>query len=160
MNYPNYYYPTQYVQPVYQPQIPMQSQQASQAQNPQAKQVQNTGFIMVRSEEEAYNYPVAPGNCVSFKVENEPIVIEKSMSYSQLETPRIDRYRLVREDIVEPPAIIDSMEVSHTASDELKTELMDELQTIRHEIEGIKKKLDRPQPTNNNVKKGEGGKNE
>jgi hypothetical protein len=115
---------------------------------------------MVRSEEEAYNYPVAPGNCVSFKVENEPIVIEKSMSYSQLETPRIDRYRLVREDIVEPPAIIDSVEVSHTASEELKTELMDELQTIRHEIEGIKKKLDRPQPTNNNVKKGEGGKNE
>jgi hypothetical protein len=109
---------------------------------------------MVRSEEEAYNYPVALGNCVTFKVENEPIVIEKSMSYSQLENPKIDRYRLVREDVVTPPAIVDSVAVDTLPTDELK----DELQAIRREIEGIKKKLDRP--VNNQPKKNEGNKNE
>lgn len=144
MNYPQYYYP-QYVQPMY----PQQSQQ-----NQQTKPIQNAGFVMVRSEDEAYRYPVAPGNCVTFKVENEPIVIEKSMSFSQLENARIDRYRLVREDIVEPPVVVETVEMDNSYDSELK----DELQAIRHEIEGIKKKLDRP--INNNQKKNEVTKNE
>lgn len=144
MNYPTYYYPPNYIQPMYQ-QIPANSQQSNQ--NQQSK-IQNTGFIMVRSEEEAYNYPVALGNCVTFKVENEPIVIEKSMSYSQLENPKIDRYRLVREDIVAPPAIVDSVAVEKETfpTDELK----DELVAIRHEIEGLKKKLDNQPKQNQN----------
>lgn len=138
MNYPQYYYP-QYVQPMY----------AQNQQSQQTKPIQNAGFVMVRSEEEAYRYPVAPGNCVTFKVENEPIVIEKSMSFSQLDNPRIDRYRLEREDIVETPQIIDSVEVQ-TSADELK----EELQGIRREIEGIKKKL-YSKPNNNNRKQEE-----
>ena len=74
---------------------------------------------------------------MTFKVENEPIVIEKSMSFSQLENPRIDRYRLVREDIVEEPKAIEAVEVSTMPDYDLK----DELQAIRQDIEGIKKKL-------------------
>ena len=127
---PNPTYP-QYLMPYMQ--YPYQMPQ--QNQSTQNKQVQNAGFIMVRSEEEAYQYPVAAGNCVTFKVENEPIVIEKSMSFSQLDNPKIDRYRLVREEIIDP-APIEAVEVNIPDYD-----IRDELQAIRDELEGIKRKL-------------------
>lgn len=127
-------YPMPYVPYVYQ--MPTQSQPTQQASH-STPQIQNSGFIMVRSEDEAYRYPVAPGNCVTFKVEGEPIVIEKAMSFSQLDSPKIDRYRLVREDVVEEPMPIEMVEPDHSYDDGLK----DELQAIRRDIEGIKEKL-------------------
>ena len=130
-NYPQYpmsYLPYPYAQ------YPMQTQQA---QPQQSQQLQSAGFILVPTEEDAYRYPVALGKCMTFKVENEPIVIEKSMSFSQLENPRIDRYRLVREDVVEEPKPLNEVEMVNPMADELK----EELQAIRRDIEGIKEKL-------------------
>ena len=146
-NYPQYLYPSypQYPYPMQQsnqsqptPQTQNQNVQASQMQPP----IRNNGFIVVATEEDAYKYPVAYGNCVTCKVENEPIVIEKSMSFSQLDNPRIDRYRLVREDIVEEPKTIEEVEMEDTSSDELKTEI----EAIRHDLEDIKKHLYNSQP--------------
>lgn len=79
MNYPQYYYP----------------QQIQQFQMPQNT---NTGFISVRNETEARNYPVALGNSVTFKDETAPYVYTKTMGFSQLETPRFEKYRLVKEE--------------------------------------------------------------
>lgn len=146
-NYPQYMYPAY-------PQYPYSMQQSGQAQSQNQNQgqnqnmpsaqsmamqppIRNNGFIVVATEEDAYKYPVAYGNCVTCKVENEPIVIEKSMSFSQLDNPRIDRYRLVREDIVESPKAIEEIEIEDSSSDELKAEI----QALRHDIEDIKKKL-------------------
>ena len=71
-------------------------------QNPQnvqqGTQSIQSGFITVPTEDEALRYPVAPGNSMTFKVENQPIVIEKTMGTSQLDSPRIERFRLVKED--------------------------------------------------------------
>ena len=117
------------------PQMMQTQPQPQVSQNTQP--LQNAGFIMVSSEDEAYRYPVALGKCMTFKVENEPIVIEKSMSYSQLENPKIDRYRLVREDVVDAPKPIEAVEVDNSNDYDIK----DELQAIRSEIEGIKNKL-------------------
>lgn len=65
-----------------------QGQQLQQSiQQPQ--QIQNGGFMLVPSEDIARSYPVAPGNCVTFKIEGQPIVMEKSMGFSQLEAPRV-----------------------------------------------------------------------
>ena len=61
---PNYYNP--YYQ---QPQMNYQPQQIP-------SQIQNNGFISVRSELEARNYPVAPGNSITFKDETAPYVIQ------------------------------------------------------------------------------------
>jgi hypothetical protein len=47
---------------------------------------------------EARNYPVAPGNSVMFRDETGPYIYSKSMGYSQLDTPRFDKYRLVKEE--------------------------------------------------------------
>lgn len=65
---------------------------------PQPQQVQNTGIIQAPNEIFVQNYPVGPGNCVMFKLEGQPIIMEKSMGFSQFEAPRIDVYRLVKEE--------------------------------------------------------------
>ena len=60
---------------------------------------QNGSFISVRSVEEAYNYPVAPGNSITFRVENTPYVCTKTKGFSALDQPVFERYRLVKEEM-------------------------------------------------------------
>lgn len=61
-------------------------------------QIQDGGFVSIPNEDMVYSYPVAMGKCVTFKVEGRPIIIEKSMGFSQFEAPRIKRFRLVEEE--------------------------------------------------------------
>lgn len=84
---PYQYYPQQYQQ------NNMVPTQMSGAQQPQFG-----GFVSVRNEMEARNYPVAPGNSVMFRDETGPYIYSKSMGYSQLDTPKFDKYRLVKEE--------------------------------------------------------------
>lgn len=62
------------------------------------QQIQNGGFVSVRSEQEAYNYPVAPGNSITFKDEGQPYVYVKTMGFNQMEPPVFKKYRLVEEE--------------------------------------------------------------
>lgn len=93
------YYPQFTYQPYQQAQMLPQTMQQLPSQL-QTQQIQNGGFVSVPNENVVYNYPVAPGNCVTFKIEGQPIVIEKSMGFSQLEPPKIERYRLTKEESV------------------------------------------------------------
>lgn len=84
----------------------MQNQQAFQQMQPQMQQqaqpqIQNGGFVSVRSIEEAFNYPVAPGNSITFKDENAPYVYTKTKGFSQLEQPVFEKYRLVKEEDIQ-----------------------------------------------------------
>lgn len=65
---------------------------------PQMQQIQNSGFVSARSIEEAYNWPIAPGNSLTFKIENSPYVCTKTKGFSPLEQPVFERYRLVKEE--------------------------------------------------------------
>jgi len=94
--------------------------------------MQNGGFISIPNENMVATYPVAPGNCVTFKVEGQPIVLEKSMGFSQLESPKIERYRLVKEDYVE-----------ETSQNETKT---NELEEIKSDIERLWDEIDALKP--------------
>ena len=93
---PNYnpyqYYPTQ--TNAYPTQMNIGSTQPTQ----NIPQIQDGGFVTIPNADMVYNYPVAMGKCVTFKVEGKPIIIEKSMGFSQLDSPKIERYRLVKED--------------------------------------------------------------
>jgi hypothetical protein len=60
----------------------------------QNQQMQTTGIIPIKSIEEGFNYQVAPGNSVTFRVENQPYLCEKTQSFSQFEAPTFDIYRL------------------------------------------------------------------
>lgn len=63
---------------------------------------QQTGFVMVMSEQEAMNYPVAPGNSVVFKEENGPYCYVKTMGFNQFDRPTFEKYRLVKEETNAP----------------------------------------------------------
>lgn len=117
-----------------QPQPMVQPQQMA-PQQPQ--QIQNNGFISVPNEDMALNYPVAPGNCVTFKIEGKPIVMEKSMGFSQLEAPRVERYRLVKEEVKTPQIEPEQPKVNYLPSEEFKSEI----ERIWSEINGLKKRV-------------------
>lgn len=92
MPYPYYQYPT-YNQMIY------QQMQNSQPQNMQQNpQIQNGGFIIVKSINEAMNYPVAPGNSVTFKNESQPYIYTKTLGFSQLDQPIFEVFKLVKEE--------------------------------------------------------------
>ena len=93
-NYQPYQYP-QYQQYQNFQQMPQQYQNNMQPQQPQ--QIQNGGFISVHNIQEAFNYPVAPGNSVTFKDENSPYIYVKTKGFSQLEEPIFKKFRLIEE---------------------------------------------------------------
>lgn len=135
---PNYYNP--YFQ---QPQMNYQPQQVQ-------PQIQNNGFISVPSEEVARNYPVAPGNSVTFKNENAPYVYTKTMGFSQLDRPSFEKYKLVKEDVEEIPEHSNSIDELREKIGELNCEL-DEL---RGELDAIKKDMEQPTTTTRRKKDG------
>lgn len=119
---PPYYYP--------QPQIAMPQQNLNQPQI-----LQSNSFVSVRSEVEARNYPVGYGNSVTFKDENAPYVYTKTMGFSQLDTPKFEKYKLVKE---EPQAA--QIEPLQSTPDNLHSYAeKSEIEAIWSEIEAIKK---------------------
>lgn len=107
---PNYYNP--YYQ---QPQMNYQPQQIP-------SQIQNNGFISVRSELEARNYPVAPGNSITFKDETAPYVYTKTMGFSQLDRPNFEKYKLVKEEVNDNQEIVKSV-VNESDIADIKSEI-------------------------------------
>lgn len=99
--YQPYQYPQQYQYQNFQqiPQ-PMNNYQGNMQQQPQ--QIQNGGFVSVHSIQEAFNYPVAPGNSVTFKDENSPYIYVKTKGFSQLEEPIFKKFRLIEESDTQP----------------------------------------------------------
>lgn len=132
MPYPYYqpYYP-QYPQMQQQYQPMAQQQQSAPAQTPQ---IQNGGFISVRSEEDARNYPVAPGTSVTFIDEMRQKVYAKTMGFSQLDRPIFVSYKLVKEEAPQEAQI--ATEKPQTV-DSPKYVLASEFEAIRGQIDGI-----------------------
>lgn len=114
-NYPNYFYPQQLQNP----------QQMNQPQ------IQNGGLVLVRSEAEARNYPVAYGNSVTFKDETAPYVYSKTMGFSQLDRPIFEKFKLVKEETKEA-------EITSIASNPALDGIKDELVEIWAEINALK----------------------
>lgn len=132
---PNY----NYQQQAY-PNAQMQMTAQNQQQQPQ---IQNGGFIQVHDENEARNYPIAPGNSVTFKDENAPYVYTKTMGFSQLDRPIFEKYRLVKEeDIVaqNQPVTAEIAQQANNIDYALKTDLtalQEEIDTLKQRIEEL-----------------------
>ena len=124
------YYPN-YINPYMYQQQPMQ-QPVVQQQTP-TPQIQNGGFISVRGEVEARNYPVAPGNSVTFKDETAPYVYTKTMGFSQLDTPTFDKYRLVKED-----ATISEVATQEVAENVAQQKIQQEIEKLWAEVNSLK----------------------
>ena len=147
MAYNNYYsgyqpmigYPyQQQIQPNYN----YQQQAYPQAQNQQTQpQIQNGGFIQVHNEDEARNYPIAPGNSVTFKDENAPYVYTKTMGFSQLDRPIFEKYRLVKEDDMPTQNSPVSAEIAQQANN-IDYALKTDLTALKTEIDVLKQRIE------------------
>ena len=142
----NNFYPASY-QPFYTPyQQPMQNQQLlqnPQQLNQQNQQIQSGGFVSAPSEEYARNYPVAPGNSVTFKDEKQPYVYTKTMSYSPLEPAVFEKYKLVKENAKNAPNSGDTKQEIDMSVYALKTDLaaiLGEIDAIKATVETMKQK--------------------
>lgn len=97
--------------------------------------------MMIATEEEVLKYPIAPGNTIPFKIDGKPLIIEKSMGMSQFDSPRYERYKLVKEgqnDNTEP--INDKTEdkseyILKTEYEENRAHTEDDIKEIRNNIE-------------------------
>lgn len=147
--YPATYQPFQYQQyPQYQnfQQMPQQYQNNMQPQQPQ--QIQNGGFISVHNIQEAINYPVAPGNSVTFKDENSPYIYVKTKGFSQLEEPTFKKFRLIEEnDTQQQENTTTATEQTVNYADFAKqadvTALWSEIEMLKKQIADITVKPDR-----------------
>lgn len=150
MAYNSYYNPYQVYNPYqYQQnyQQPIQSNiqpSFQQSQQPIQQQIQNGGFVSVHNENEARNYPIAPGNSVTFKDENAPYVYTKTQGFSQLDRPVFEKYRLVKEEEYQPQQVAQnapsSAEKTEQASN-IDYALKSDLKTLWDEIEALKKQM-------------------
>lgn len=151
VGYQQVYYPTQYQPMQYGQQMP-QAQPGQQ--NQQVNQIQNGGFIPVRTEAEARAYPVAPGMSVTFKHESAPYCYTKTMGFNQFEAPRFDKYRLVKEDEApeeadqSPTAFATQSDLAKLAEvvkgfDALITGIKTDIETMKGDLYGVagRKKL-------------------
>lgn len=119
--------PYNYYQPYFQQYQPYSA-------NQQPQQIQNGGFVSVRSAQEAFNYPVALGNSVTFKDETAPYIYVKTRGFSQLEEPIFEQFQLVKVDnsqkVAEPTQAV-STEYA------LKSDVL----ALKEEIDFLKKKV-------------------
>lgn len=97
---------------------------------------QTNGFVSVRSVEEAFNYPIAPGNSITFKDETAPFVYTKTKGFSPLEQPVFERYRLVK---VEEPISPSNQPVQpNIEADEIKR-IWNEINALKGQITTLEK---------------------
>ena len=106
----------------------------------QQPQQMQTGFISARSVDEAFNWPVAPGNSLTFKIENQPYVCTKTKGFSPLEQPTFDIYRLVKEEAPE------QQPKQETSYDDQFKQLWDEINTIKGQLEKPKRTVKKEEP--------------
>lgn len=143
--YPVTYQPNYYSNP-YQPQYQPQMIQQPQQQTPSAQRmpqpaIQQSGFVLVQSEQEARAYPVAPGNSITFKDESQPYCYVKTMGFNQLDRPVFERYRLVKE---ETPSEVAEAHISANTAQEGKDipyALKSDIEALRGEIDDLRGRL-------------------
>ena len=121
----------------YPPYYQMQPSQQPQQQMVQQSSI-NNGLIPVPSEIVARNYPVGFGQSVSFRDENLPFLYTKTMGFSQLEPPKFEKYRLVKEETNTPQTEPPKSEVINSTSDNNQSEI----KAIWSEIEALKKNIE------------------
>ena len=141
--YQNAYNPYQQYQPNFQQQMQNQSNYQQSQQ-----QIQNGGFVSVHNENEARNYPIAPGNSVTFKDENAPYVYTKTQGFSQLDRPVFEKYRLVKEEEYQPQQVAQSAPTSAEKTEQASNidyALKSDLKVLWDEIEALKKQMPKSQ---------------
>lgn len=91
------------------------------------------GIITLPSEQDALRYPIAPGNSLMFKIENQPLIIEKTMGLSQLDTPQVKYIDLVPRAVEKKPEYATKADLDAVSL--MVTEIKDSIESLRKEWE-------------------------
>ena len=127
--------------PVYNPYYQQSfTQQQPMVQMNNQPQVQNGGFVSVPNEDAAKNYPVAPGNSVTFKDENAPYIYTKTMGFSQLDRPMFEKYKLVREEVETQNGKSEKSDLTTKVAEDLQSQIND----LWSEIDAIREQTKKP----------------
>lgn len=118
---------------------PYQFFQPQMQQPQQIQQIQNSGFVSVRNIDEAKNYPIAPGNSITFKDETAPYVYTKTMGFSQLDRPVFEKFKLVKEEDVQTVKV--NEDPVYASKSDLN-EVSQAVESIKEEVDRIKKELE------------------
>ena len=132
----------QQFQPNYQQQAYPNAQNQQQQAQMQQPQIQNGGFIQVHDENEARNYPIAPGNSVTFKDENAPYVYTKTMGFSQLDRPIFEKYRLVKEEDIQAAQNQPVSAANSQQTNNIEYALKTDLAALQAEIDVLKQRIE------------------
>lgn len=100
-----------------------------------SQQIQDGGFVSVRSEVEAMNYPVRQGMSVTFKDETAPYIYTKTMGFSQMDRPIFEKYKLIKEE--EESVKVDKVD-----------KVASEIEALWGEINALKKRNNPPKQKN------------
>jgi len=107
-----------------------QRQQVQPQVQPQIQQ----SIMSAPTIDDALKYPVALGNSIMFKIENQPLIIEKSMGFSQLDSPVIKYF-----DISERKP---EGQIEYAPKTDLDT-VIATIGEIKDELQAIEARLDR-----------------
>lgn len=107
----------------------------------QPMQIQNGGFVSVRSAQEAFNYPVALGNSVTFKDETAPYIYVKTRGFSQLEEPVFEQFQLVKVNTAQKASETPVQAIEARESNDTGYALKSDTAALWDEIEALKKRL-------------------
>lgn len=158
--YPTYqpFYQSNYQPQNFQPAPPAQQPAPSTVQSPQ---IQQGGFVRVRDENEARQYPVAPGNSVTFIDDAVTHVFVKTMGFSPMESPRFEKYRIVKEEeSAQQPQNYPQNAPQNSPVDLSQYATKAELGVILSEIDVIKKEIEKTAPKKTAVKAKKEGEND
>lgn len=139
--YPQFYqqYPQQQAQqPIQQPQQPI----VPPIQQPNPQPI-SSGLISIPSEADARNYPVGYGQSVSFRDENAPYLYTKTMGFSQLEPPKFEKYKLIKESADSPDKPLENNQTEKLPSYAEKSDIEDvraEIRSLKDEVAKLKEK--------------------
>lgn len=148
--YGNFFNPYQQYQPMQQIQQPIQ-QPVQQVQTPIQQvqtipQIQNGGIVSVHSRKEAFDYPIAPGNGMTFFDESAMKCYIKSKGYAPFEQPSFAEYDLVK---VQPEAQSAKQAQNEPINEPTKEPIKntnyatkDELAAVLSEIDALKANIE------------------
>lgn len=114
----------------------MQGQQM-QVPQPQAGQIQNGGFVIVKDEKEAYEYPVAPGTSVTFIDEARKHLYIKTVGLNMFDKFEFRKF-LITEETVEAEQ---EAEKVRNHSEDIE-DLRAGYEELKREIAGLRKQIE------------------
>lgn len=116
---------------------PMMQGQQMQGQQPQPQQIQNGGIIPIKDENEARNYPVAPGTSVTFVDEQRKHLFIKTVGLNMFDKFDFRRFLIIEEK--EEPQEEEQPDDRYSGDIEALKAYYEEL---KQEIAGLKRQIE------------------